>query len=135
MSSNERRGVQTIDLPPTFQRHLKGEDRRINEPTKLPKPTERSDLKPLTTSRLSARVNELSSQYDKTEGTDLDSQTMDNTVLSSEEALPNARPTTTQVYDYRNRNRLRSGPKIAGQSSKVDIREGRWIKSINRDEE
>ena len=103
--------IKTIELPPSFQRHLRGNS---NE---TPKP---ADTK--ATSNLSDGASSL-----KTVSTDLELVEVKSGQTDKEIATA---PVTTQVYDYRTRRRQGAS---AFSSPKNDIRQGRWINSIARD--
>jgi hypothetical protein len=110
----EKSKIESIDLPPAFQRHLLvpklsvGTSKGIegNFPIR----------KPVNDSAASLQLQENTS--DETRAAD------------SKEAL--ATPVTTQVYDYRTRGHQRTSTAIPSRQSKTDIRDGRWIKSISR---
>lgn len=107
-SKNE---IKTIDLPPNFQRHLRGGSTENTKPNEV-KATSASD----------SQTNAHSTQ---SEANPEDAQ------LAEGDSLTVAAPVTTQVYDYRTR---RSQGNSAFGSAKNDIREGRWINSIARDQ-
>ncbi|MCY2985167.1 MAG: hypothetical protein NTY15_16200 [Planctomycetota bacterium] len=118
--SDEKKEVETIDLPPAFQRHLRGT--KTSAPTQsTPKdstfPSGQTTPAGLTTSSLSRQPL----QGDIAESAD--------TTATEKEVVA---PITTQVYDYRTRGRIGT-PAFASKTTKNDIREGRWIKSIARD--
>ena len=110
--SDEKKEVETIDLPPSFQRHLRG-----TKPAALPQAAPKGNLMP--SGPMTSSVTQ---------------QPLHNALIESAEAAQPERdnaPSTTQVYDYRSRGRL--GGSFASKATKNDIREGRWIKSIDRD--
>jgi hypothetical protein len=118
--ADERKEVETIDLPPSFQRHLRGT--KTSVPTQSnPKdsyfPTGQATSVGMTTSSMSQQPL----RGDIAESSD---------VTATEKEV--VAPVTTQVYDYRTRGRIGS-PSFASKTTKNDIREGRWIKSIARD--
>jgi hypothetical protein len=96
--------IKTIELPPSFQRHLRG---TATETTRPVESKSNSSTNPVESEVV---VEELQLP-----------QTGDGAV---------AAPTTTQVYDYRTRRRTGAS---AFDAPKNDIRQGRWINSITRD--
>lgn len=109
--------IKTIDLPPSFQRHLRGSA--------------------LETSLPQAPADKEATRFSPPDAV----MTSDNEVGSTNQELPQAisagtvdeapsdLPVTTQIYDYRTRSR--HGHSVFG-SAKSDIRQGRWINSISR---
>ena len=118
--SNEKMDVETIDLPPAFQRHLRG--------TKTSASTQ-SNSKDSTfpTGQVTPTVQAPSIASEQPLRSD--SAESSNATATEKEVVA---PITTQVYDYRTRGRTGS-PSFASKTTKNDIREGRWIKSIARD--
>lgn len=111
--TEEKTQVETIDLPPSFQRHLRG-IKPVAPPQAGPKDAS-PPSGPMTSS--------------------VTQQPLHNALVESSDATEEERetaPSTTQVYDYRSRGRLGSSA-FASKTIKNDIREGRWIKSIARD--
>ena len=114
VQSAEKSKIESIDLPPAFQRHLlvpkaafeasKGVERNMPIP------------QPVLDSSASLKLHETRSD--------------DSRATGSREALPV--PITTQVYDYRTRGHQRSSTAFSSKQSKMDIRDGRWIQSISR---
>jgi hypothetical protein len=112
--TDEKTEVETIDLPPSFQRHLRGTK------SSVPPQTSPKDISlppgPITST--------------------LTQQPLHSALVESSDATESTKdviaPITTQVYDYRTRGRLGSSA-FASKTTKNDIREGRWIKSIARD--
>ena len=118
--SDEKKEVETIDLPPAFQRHLRG-----TKPSSPPQATLR-DAAISAGSTTPAGPTTSSLPQPPLHG---DLAESSNESASEKEVVS---PITTQVYDYRTRGRLGS-PAFASRPTKSDIREGRWIKSIARD--
>ncbi len=112
--SDEKKEVETIDLPPAFQRHLRGT--KTSAPLQATPKDATFPTGPTTSS-----VPQQPMRGDIAEASD--------STATEKEAVA---PITTQVYDYRTRGRLGS-PAFASKTTKNDIREGRWIKSIARD--
>lgn len=102
--------IKTIDLPPNFQRHLRGNS------SQEPKPAE---LKATSSSNPSEEISEKVATE----------QQVVAAIVQGDAAVA-AAPVTTTVYDYRTRKR--QGASALG-SPKNDIRQGRWINSIARD--
>jgi hypothetical protein len=100
--------IKTIELPPSFQRHLRGNASEVAKPLE----TEHSTSNGPHTPRGAEPVAESEQQ-----------------LIESDEPAA-ADPITTQVYDYRTRKR-QGGSTF--NSPKNDIRQGRWIHSIARD--
>ena len=109
--------VKTIELPPSFQRHLRSDGFEANKPVES-KPIERSSSK---------SSNSLPNQTSNP--TSSDGELKSGNLAASVDAAQVASPVTTQVYDYRTRKNDAS----AFKSAKNDIRQGRWIESIKRD--
>ncbi len=110
----EKSKIESIDLPPAFQRHLLVPKSAVETSKGL-----EGNLpirKPVNDSAKSLNLPETGNH--ETYGAD------------PKEAL--ATPVTTQVYDYRTRGHQRTSTAIPSKQSKVDIRDGRWIKSISR---
>lgn len=103
--SAEKSKIESIDLPPAFQRHLL---------------VPRSAVEPSKASQGTLPIKR----------TDSDSAAVH--AVDPTEAL--AAPLATQVYDYRTRGHQRSSTWIPSKQSKNDIRDGRWIQSISRNE-
>ncbi len=110
----EKSKIESIDLPPAFQRHLL-----------VPKSSAETSKglegnlpirKPVNDSAASLKLHETRSD--------------ENRATDSKKAL--VTPVTTQVYDYRTRGHQRSAVAFPSRQSKTDIRDGRWIQSISR---
>ena len=110
-NDEQKSDIKTIDLPPSFQRHLRGNSNETVKPV---------DAQGTSNSRVEVSSLETSSTDQKRVDT-LGGQT-DKTLVAA--------PITTQVYDYRTRRR--EGASAFG-SSKNDIRQGRWINAVARD--
>jgi len=108
--------IKTIELPPSFQRHLRG---NVNE---LSKPLESKPVDMKATSSNNPQTN--TSQPQSTDQPLVAATGGDN---DGEGAIE---PVTTQVYDYRTRKRQGAS---TFNSPKNDIRKGHWINSIVRD--
>lgn len=102
--------IKTIDLPPSFQRHLRSNPNDVNKSLDS-KPKSTNDPSPSSNSSDSKAESEISS--------------------ASIEAATATAPLTTQVYDYRTRKNQGAA---ALNAAKNDIRQGRWIESIERNE-
>ena len=106
--------IESIDLPPAFQRHLRvpasaGESFRASENAA---PTKQSASDPSASNKSLQNGNKA---IDSTEaGEDLDAWT------------------TTKIYDYRTRGSQRTPYSLPSRPTKTDIREGRWIQSVSR---
>ena len=103
--------IKTIELPPSFQRHLRGNSNETRKP---------ADTQATSNLREGA-------SSPKTVSTNLEVVEVNSGQTDKELA---AAPVTTQVYDYRTRRRQGTS---AFSSPKNDIRQGRWINSIARD--
>jgi hypothetical protein len=112
---DDAKEIETIELPPAFQRHLHGA-RSSHSLQASPRET-------LPTAGSTAAS--LPQQVRKSDGAEISDQ--------NESESPVVAPITTQVYDYRTRGRLNASP-FASKTAKNDIREGRWIKEIARNE-
>ena len=111
---SEKSKIESIDLPPAFQRHLLVPKSAVESPKGL-----EGNLpirKPVNDSTASAKIRETRSD--------------ENRATDSKEAL--VTPVTTRVYDYRTRGHQRSAAAFPSQQSKTNIRDGRWIPSISR---
>ena len=106
--------IESIDLPPAFQRHLLVPKSSVETSKGLE--GNWPIRKPVKDS--AASLNEQEAGNRDTYGAD------------PKEAL--ATPLTTQVYDYRTRGHQRTSTAIPSKQSKTDLRDGRWIKSISR---
>ena len=102
-----RDGLDSIDLPPAFQRHLRAPF------TQSETPAAKQPTGDATTSQQHQVIGHLSSR-------------------ATDSGIKTAAPATTQVYDYRSRGRVPSSGPLAKKPTKSDIREGRWIQSIPR---
>lgn len=103
--------IKTIDLPPSFQRHLRGASSESVKPIE-------SKANSTSDARKDASVAESP-----------ETQLVETSLKGEDDAVV-AAPLTTQVFDYRTRKR--QGGSAFG-ASKNDIRQGRWINSIARD--
>jgi hypothetical protein len=101
--------IKTIELPPSFQRHLRGTPTEITQPV---------DAKASSSTESATSANAVKPEAGS------------KAQLSQTDDGPAASPMTTQVYDYRTRRR-NGAP--AFDAPKNDIRQGRWINSIARD--
>ncbi len=114
--------VKTIDLPPSFQRHLRGgvpdansaTDAKSAEPIRASTPADQSRAADQSSNAVS----------------DGNLSLLANTTASSEPEQAASSPVTTQVFDYRTR---RKNGATTFNSNTGDIRQGRWIESIARD--
>lgn len=124
-ASDGNNDVKTIDLPPSFQRHLRG---RTAEPSQQLTPTGRDTTKDNLPSAGQASVGEVDVKV-------LPAAQIVSTGQAEQEAEQEAEheagdaSVTTQVVDYRSRSR--QGYSMFG-TPKTDIRQGRWISSISR---
>jgi hypothetical protein len=125
--SIRKEDIKTIDLPPSFQRHL-----RSGSSEASPNGVSENGVSENGLSEKGAAHVTLPSQS-RTDAIPIgansqltDPATADNN-NDQEQGLS---PVTTQVYDYRNRSR--QGSTTLG-APRNDIRQGRWINSINRD--
>ncbi len=117
-TKDPRRDIKTIDLPPSFQRHLRGTSTEATETTPLQ-----------ATSSTAVPANQIpATQIPVAEKVNDPQVPLTN--LEPNSPQPPASPMTTQVYDYRTR---KSQGSSAFSSPKNDIREGRWINAIARD--
>jgi len=117
---DERKEIETIDLPPAFQRHLRGTNRTTTPSQSVPK-----DVSVPTVPINSAATQQPSHGEVSDSSGETDAK---KTVIA---------PITTQVYDYRTRGRFGSSTFSSNSPKKPknDFREGRWIKSVARDTE
>ena len=102
--------VKTIELPPSFQRHLRGPSMDTTKPV---------DSNTSSSNETRTTTSTVEPDHDTSEHP-----------LAKAEVPPIDAPITTQVYDYRTRRRNGSS---ALDPQKNDIRQGRWINSIARD--
>jgi hypothetical protein len=109
-----KNAIKTIDLPPSFQRHLRGNPNEAAKPATKPMEIE------------AASLNGSRGGVSETVSTE---QQLVEANGQSEDAVA-VPPVTTQVFDYRTRKR--QGASAFG-SPNNDIRQGRWINSIERD--
>jgi len=112
---DKKKEIETIDLPPAFQRHLRGINRTTTPSQAVPKDV----------SVPAGTTNSVTIQQPQREEVGASSDTTE-----TEKAV--IAPITTQVYDYRTRGRFGSST-FSSKKPKNDFREGRWIKSIARD--
>jgi hypothetical protein len=123
---NRNRTIGTIDLPPSFQRHL------------YHNPKSRSAAG-------GAQATEPSQVQGTTDPTAADSSSAQGSsslgTSAGRESLPEtsvtATPITTQVIDHRSRTQRASqlqpaNHTVTGEKSKTDIRTGRWIEAPSR---
>jgi len=106
--------IESIDLPPAFQRHLL-----------VPKSTVETSKGLEGNLPIRRPINDSSTSFNLQE-----TGNRETLVADPKEAL--ATPLTTQVFDYRTRGHQRTSTAIPSKQSKSDIRDGRWIKSISR---
>ena len=100
-------GLDSIDLPPAFQRHLRAPT------TQSETPAAKQPADDTTTSQQHQEIGTPSSR-------------------AADSGIKTAAPATTQVYDYRSRGRVPFSGPLSKKPTKSDIREGRWIQSIPR---
>lgn len=103
--------IKTIELPPSFQRHLRGNSSEASKPV---------ESKDTTYNAPQSNIDQMQTQSISTE-----------LQLVDEGAASAPAPMTTQVFDYRTR---RSQGNSVFNAPKNDIRQGRWINAIARDE-
>ncbi len=113
----DEREVETIELPPGFQRHLQEGTRTIdtNTPASLP-----NGLNPPPVIPQAMTEAQRPGQFARTS--------------APTEEQDSIAPMTTQVYDYRMRSRKRFGSPSNLDKGRANIRDGRWIESIARGE-
>ncbi len=114
-TAHRNRDIGTIDLPPSFQRHLFDESKASD--TKEPSSSE--------SPAGSSSVDKGASSVDL--GTPIPAVDSSTVVAS---------PLTTEVVDYRSRMQQSAQAKhtVTGEKSKTDIRAGRWIQAPSRAE-
>lgn len=119
-SESTRNDIKTIELPPSFQRHLRGATSGALSPA------------PLQSTASTVQASQNQSADSVTGPKDVPKGEPQTALVSGEQASlpPIASQTTTQVYDYRTR---KSQGASMFSSPKNDIRQGRWIESIARD--
>ena len=131
-SKDSDREVHTIDIPPSFQRHLQSDSlRKPMGPT--PASTDSSIVQPLGTSassnpELSAVKlipNDLTSR--RTTGKSVDGVNEAGLVANADASL------VTEVVDARTKPQFQVPKRMFGPQPKKDIREGRWIQNVARD--
>ncbi len=105
-----RSDIKTIDLPPSFQRHLRSNSSNATQNENTKANASSQQLQPNTLNQLS-QLSQLGLTSQQSHPSDDE---------------PAELPVTTQVHDYRTRKR--SGAASFGVP-KVDIRQGRWIES------
>ena len=110
----EKSKIESIDLPPAFQRHLI-----------VPKTTRE------TSKGLEGNLPNRKPVHDSAASLNLQETGNRETVVADPKEA-SATPVTTQVYDYRTRGHQRTSTAIPSKQSKIDIRDGRWIQSISR---
>ncbi len=111
-----RSDIKTIDLPPSFQRHLRGSSMEV--PQAAASQSTLTQVVPTTPGW----------QVDSAEGANAPRTVQTSSEQNSQPSA--ASPMTTQVYDYRTR---KGQGATTFNSPKNDIRQGRWINSIARD--
>ncbi|TWU17134.1 hypothetical protein Pla52o_54730 [Novipirellula galeiformis] len=115
-SSSSSRGIKTIDLPPSFQRHLQ-RDRDGSQASPMP-----------ADASVSGGSNNLG-------GLAADANTIKGVSADSLEKLRDAQetsPLTTQVIDHRTRTQQRFQANYTDAEDEIDIRKGRWIENPPR---
>lgn len=120
--SRRTHNVKTIDLPPSFQRHFQ----RIGEANLGGDGLPEDEAGAAAPSNDSTSSNLTPASGPSTELTTLDAKSLQ--ALAAAEA---AAPMTTQVIDHRTRMQ-RSHTGQASGTSRLDIREGKWIESPPR---
>ena len=116
-ASDSKSEIKTIDLPPSFQRHLRG---AVIESSQQLTPTGQDTTKDHFPSADQTSVSEVNAAIPPAAQVD--------PTGTAEQETEHA-PVTTQVFDYR--SRARQGYSMFG-TPKTDIRQGRWINSISR---
>lgn len=122
-SEDEASDVESIDLPPDFQRHLRVPPPKLSVPATAP--SQSNSPAAAIPSKLESKIAETVGEREAVE-----------TEVESAEAKEVA-PITTQVFDLRTRGKQGSSRQgyitpFHSRSNKTDIREGRWIQSISR---
>ncbi len=116
-ASDGKNEIKTIDLPPSFQRHLRG---GAIESSQQLTPTGPDTTKDSLPSAGQTTVSQVNTTIPQAAQVDLTGE--------AEQEAGDA-PVTTQVFDYG--SRARQGYSMFG-TPKTDIRQGRWINSITR---
>lgn len=106
----EKKDIETIDLPPDFQRHLKVTPKINGLPAESRAPTE-------------PFIGKATAQGNQNQTNRLGIET---SIGQQDEPVG---PVQTHVVDYRTKNRQRANKMFSTHASKTDIREGSWIKS------
>ncbi|MEO8269214.1 MAG: hypothetical protein ABI557_05810 [Aureliella sp.] len=111
--------IKTIDLPPSFQRHFQrtGDANLGNAGLQG---DNSSDSAPSNNSSNNTNVAPDSASSPKL-------TTLDSTTFQALAAAEASTPMTTQVIDHRTRTQPRLFGNQASSTSRLDIREGRWI--------
>lgn len=121
--SRRTQNIKTIDLPPSFQRHFQ----RIGE-TNLG-----GDGLPVDEAGAAAPSNDsTSSNSTPASSPSAELTTLDSKSLQALAAAEAAAPMTTQVIDQRTRTQQRVHTGQGSGTSRLDIREGKWIESPPR---
>lgn len=131
-SQRSKYNVKTIDLPPSFQRHLQRAEEAGGLDVLAPPQTDSNASGPATSdnARIGQPANDGSTEV----------VTLDNSALQRLSESQAAAPMTTKVIDHRTRTQQRFGGNAAkpggdsgpGSTSRLDIREGRWIEGKPR---
>lgn len=121
-----RQDVKTIDLPPSFQRHLQRGDAARALDLIPPTPASPGD----SGARMERPANDGSSEL----------MTLDDTSLQRLSETQAAAPMSTKIIDHRTRTQQRFGgngiksddASEADSTTRLDIREGRWLEGKPR---
>ncbi len=117
--SKRPRNIPSIDLPPSFQRHLQRSRSSGASWDATAKPP---------SSSLPAESSEQSPTVELTD--QAATITVDADGLASLQQAQSSNPSTTQVSDYRTRNARRFN--TSPDHSRIDIRDGKWIETLPR---
>ena len=111
---SEESTIDSIDLPPAFQRHL-----RATSPATEPS---RASENPLPITQAASNSSALlKPQEDGNPAT-----------LPAETSESGDSPISTQVDDYRSRGVQRNSASLSAKTNRTDIRKGHWIQPVER---
>ncbi len=117
--SKRPRNIGSIDLPPSFQRHLQRSRNSGSSWDATANPTSSPTAIESSPTSATERIDDQAATI-----------TVDNDGLASLQQAQSSSPTTTQVTDYRTRNsRLFN---TSSNHNRLDIREGKWIEALPR---
>ncbi len=126
-SKDSDREVHTIDIPPSFQRHLQSDSlRKPIGPTSAP--ADSSLVQPLGTNASgNPDLTPKKVSSNKTPGTNVEGVNDIGMSSNADASL------VTEVVDARTKPQFQVPKRMFGPQPKKDIREGRWIQNVARD--